>query len=94
MLLRLNFHIVSSQFRTGFIDEGVFIVQSEVVETIEDEGFFSFVTEEKSSSRKFTLILTEESHESTRVILEDDKGNFDSSPEGARFLSLLYEQLK
>ena len=92
-LQRLNFEIEVSEFRTGFIDEGVFIVKSNVVEVVEDHGFFSS-SSEKRIRRKYTLILTEEDHESTRVILEAELGDYDTSPEAAEFLKVLYEQLR
>jgi outer membrane protein assembly factor BamC len=94
VLQRLNFEILSSEFKSGFSGEGVFIVKSNVVETVVDEGFFGIGSSEKNISRNFILVVSEENHEVTRVIIEDEKGNFDSTPEGAEFLSLLFEQLK
>jgi outer membrane protein assembly factor BamC len=94
VLQRLNFEILSSEFKSGLSGEGVFIVKSNVVETVQDEGFFGIGSSEKNISRNFILVVSEENHEVTRVIIEDEKGNFDSTPEGAEFLSLLFEQLK
>ena len=94
VLRRMNFEILVSEFKSGFSSQGVFVVKSNVVETVQDEGFFGIGGSEKNISRNFNLILSEDNHETTRVIIEDDKGNFDSTPEGAEFLSLLFEQLK
>jgi outer membrane protein assembly factor BamC len=96
LLLRLNFDIESAEFKSGLSGEGSFIVKSKVVkpEPAEKKGFFSFISEPDRKNRKFTLVLSEKDHENTRLVLEDDKGNFDTSPEGAQFISLLYEHLR
>jgi outer membrane protein assembly factor BamC len=94
LLLRLNFDIELADFKSGVSGEGEFIVKSKVVEPVEDKGFFSFLSQADSKNRKFTLVLSEEDHENTRVILEDDEGNYDTSPEGSQFISLLYERLR
>ena len=96
-LERLNFEIASSQFKNdlGFVTEGVIIVNTEVTEQGEEEGgFFSFFTATEQLDRQFVLVLSPESHEWTRMNLETEKGDFDTSPEGAEFLSLLYQQIR
>ena len=94
--MRLNFDVEFAEFKSGLIgEEGAFVVKSEVVEPAdEDTGFFSFISEAKRKNRKFTLVLSAEDHETTRMTLEDDKGNFDTTPEGSQFIKLLYEQLR
>jgi outer membrane protein assembly factor BamC len=94
VLRRMNFEILVSEFKSGLSGEGVFVVKSDVVETVQGGGFFGFGSSEKDISRNFNLITSEDTPELTRVIIEDEEGNFDSSPEGAEFLSLLFEQLK
>ena len=94
VLQRLNFEILSSEFKSGLSGEGVFIVKSNVVETVQGGGFFGIGGSEKNISRRFTLVVSEENHEVTRVIIEDEKGNFDTTPEAAEFLELLFEQIK
>ena len=94
VLQRLNFEIVSSEFKSGFSGEGVFIVNSKVVETVKNEGFFGIGSSEKNISRQFILVVSEENHQLTRVIIEDEKGNFDTTPEASEFLELLFEQIK
>ena len=93
-LLRTNFEIELAEFKSGLFEEGIFIVKAEVVETEEDKGFFSFGSGDDIKTRRFTLVLSEENHEITRVIMEDEKGNFDVSPEGSEFITMLYEQVK
>lgn len=93
-LLRMNFEIEASTFKSGLSEEGDFIVRTEVADGDQDEGFFSFLGSGGSSSRRFILVLSEETHEITRLVIEDEKGNFDTTPEGAEFLSLLFEEVK
>lgn len=94
VLLRLNFDIEAAEFKSGIIGEGAFIVKSQVAEPPEETGFFSFLGTTDRKQRRFSLVLSEKDHENTRMVLEDDKGNFDTSPEGAEFISLLYEHLR
>jgi outer membrane protein assembly factor BamC len=89
----LNFEILVAEYKE-FSGEGVFVVKARVVEGEADTGLFSFGTSEEVKTRKFTLVLSEESHEATRLIIEDQKGNFDTTPAGAEFVSLLFEQIK
>ena len=91
---QINFDINHYKFKSGLSGEGVISVKSKVVTIEEDSGFFSFGSSEEESIRDFVLVLSEETHELTRVIVEDEKGQFDTTPEGAEFLTLLYEQLK
>lgn len=90
----MNFDIEVAEFTRGFGGEGVFIVKARIVETDDSQGIFSLTASEQLKSRKFTLVLTEETHELTRLIIEDRKGNFDITPSGAEFASLLLEQVK
>jgi outer membrane protein assembly factor BamC len=90
---QMNLEINFVEFKSGLSGEGVISVKSKVVEVKDDGGFFSFGSE-KDKIRDFVLVLSEETHELTRVIIEDDKGQFDTTPEGAQFITLLYEQLK
>jgi len=91
---QMNLEINHTEFQSGLSEEGVISVKSKVVAIKEDSGFFSFGSSEEKSVRDFVLVLSEETHEVTRVIVEDGKGQFDTTPEGAEFLTLLYEQLK
>ncbi|MCP4331098.1 MAG: outer membrane protein assembly factor BamC [Gammaproteobacteria bacterium] len=90
---RLNLEIDNSEFKSGLSGEGAIYVKSKVIATKSDGGFFSLGTTQDETMRDFVLVLSEETHEFTRVIIENEKGEFDTSPEGAKFLELLLEQL-
>jgi outer membrane protein assembly factor BamC len=94
LLQRMNFEIVVAEFKGPLSGRGVITVNAEIVETVENKGFFAFGDSDKRKVRKFELILSEETNQSTRVILRNPKGELDTSPEGEEFLSLLFEQIK
>jgi len=94
VLEQMNFEIDIAVFQEGFSEEGVISVKAKVVEIEGESGFFSFGSSEEVKMRDFVLVLSEETHELTRVIVEDSKGQFDTTPEGAEFILLLYEQMK
>jgi outer membrane protein assembly factor BamC len=93
-LERMNFEIVSFEFSSGLSGEGVIFIKVPTLEVTEGEGFFSFQSEEKEGEIKLTLVFSEETNQTTRLILEDAKGQFDTSPEGNEFLKLLFQQIK
>lgn len=93
-LERMNFEIIRSEFNSGFSNEGVIFVKAPTVEIESSGGFFSFQSQEKEGSMKFTLVFSEETNQSTRVILENEKGEFDTSPAGSQFLNLIYQKIK
>ena len=93
MVTQMNMEINFTEFKSGIAEEGAISVKSKVVETEESKGFFSFGST-KDKVRDFVLVLSEETHDLTRVIIEDDKGQFDTTPEGSEFLTQLYKQLK
>ena len=65
------------------------------MEAVEDTGFFSFFgSSDKRNTRRFKLLFSEETNDLTRVDLIAESGDPDSSPEGAEFLSMLFEQIK
>jgi outer membrane protein assembly factor BamC len=93
-LERMNFEIIDFEFKSGFSDEGVIMIESPTREVVEETGFFSLLSNEKGGSIKFTLVFSEETNQSTRLILEDENGELDTSPAGNEFLNLLYQKLK
>jgi len=93
-LERMNFEIDSFEFKSGLSGEGVIYVKAPTLEVTEGTGLFSFQTEENEGSIKFTLVFMEETNLSTRLILEDEKGEIETSPAGSEFLELLYEQIR
>lgn len=93
-LERLNFEIKSAEFKSGLSQEGVFIVDIDVKDSQKQGGLFSLVSAADTTRREILLILSEETHEYTRVEIENEKGEVDTSPEGAEFLALLYQNIK
>jgi len=93
-LERMNFEIVSFEFRSGLSGEGVIYIKAPTLEVTEGGGFFAFQSEEKEGEIKLTLVFSEETNQTTRMILEDDKGQFDTSPEGNEFIKLLFQKIK
>ena len=90
---RMNLEIDNSEFKSGLSGEGAIFVKSKVISTKSEGGFFSLGTTQDETIRDFVLVLSEETHEFTRVSIENEKGEFDTSPEGAEFLELILEQL-
>ena len=94
LLQRMNFEIVVAEFQGDLFKEGTLAVETETVGTVEDTGFFSFFSSDDPKTRRFKLSFTEETNDFTRVDLTDESGDPDTSPEGAEFLSMLFEQIK
>ena len=95
LLQRMNFEIVIADFERGLSGKGTLAVETETVEAVEDTGFFSFFgSSDKRNTRRFKLLFSEETNDFTRVDLIAESGDPDSSPEGAEFLSMLFEQIK
>lgn len=93
-LEQMNFEIESKEFRSGLLGEGVFMINAQVREDSNEGGFFSFVSTSQTRERRIVLVLSEESHQLTRVNIETFDGEFDTTPEGAEFMRLLYRRLK
>jgi outer membrane protein assembly factor BamC len=95
LLQRMNFEITVAEFKGELSRKGSLAVETETVETVEDTGFFSFFgNSDKRNTRRFKLSFSAETNDFTRVDLIDEAGDMDSSPEGAEFLSMLFEQIK
>ncbi len=93
-LEQLNFGIESAEFKSGLSQEGVIQVKLQVSEPDEASSLFSLESSSEPGKRTIFLILSEVSHELTRVNIEDAKGEIDTSREGAEFLKLLHQRLK
>jgi outer membrane protein assembly factor BamC len=93
-LEQMNFEITTAEFKSGLSQDGILVFNTEVVKVAEDTGFFSFGDKDERVSRRFKLELSVETNELTRVILIDPSGDPDTSPEGAEFLSMLFEEIK
>lgn len=94
-LERMNFEIAESVYKSGLVDVvGIFVVNLDVEDSNKRGGLFSLSSASEPETRQIALILSEETHELTRVEIEDIVGELDTSPEGSRFLNLLYQQIK
>jgi len=93
-LERMNFEIIDSDFKSGLSGEGVIYVRASTVDVEISEGLFGSQAEEKKESVKFTLVFIEETNQSTRLILENDKGEFDTSEAGAQLMKLVYQKVR
>jgi len=95
-LERLNFEIEKAEFKSGLSGEGMFIVATDVVEEKEDNGgFFSIFSSKKDRKvQKFFLVVSELSHEMTRVNIENSDGDLDTTPAGKELMALLFEQIR
>ena len=91
---RLNFDIDEADFKSGLFKKGTIKVNIAVATDNGESGLFSIFSSDKSKDKQFVLVLSAETDEMTRVIIETAGGKFDTSPEGAEFLTLLYQQIK
>jgi len=93
-LERLNFEVPESNMKSGLSGDGVMLVGTDIDTKVEKSGFFTFSTEYENQKKQIYLIFTEETHELTRISMEDKDGEIDNSPEAVEFLTLLKEFLK
>ena len=95
-LERMNFNIVSADIGAGLGlgKKGMITIDTDVIDTTKKGGFFSLFGSDEPKKKKLVLVISEETHELTRVTIETEQGEFDTSPEGAEFLSLLFQQIK
>jgi len=93
-LERLNFEVPSSEIRSGFSSDGVMQVITDIDTKVQKTGLFSTSSEVEIQKKEIHLIFTEESHELTRISMEDEDGEIDNSSEAVEFLTLLNEYLK
>jgi outer membrane protein assembly factor BamC len=96
-LERLNFEVEKAVFNSGltFANKGIITVNTKIQEKDTERGAFSFFsTTPEVADKKIALVVYEESNETTRVSIENAKGEFDTSQTGADFLNLLYNQIK
>ncbi|MFB3058526.1 MAG: outer membrane protein assembly factor BamC, partial [Gammaproteobacteria bacterium] len=94
-LERLNFEVISADLSrrlTGIT--GVMLVETDIEIEVDTSGFFSFSPDIKIVKMQVKLVVSEESHEITRISMETTKGDTDNSPEGVKFLTLLYQYMK
>ncbi len=94
-LERMNFEIEKAEFKSGLSGEGVITINAQVTESKKNKGLFSFFPQSGETVKKqIVVVLAEETHELTRVMIETDAGEFDTSQAGAAFLDLLYKKIR
>ena len=93
-LERLNVAIESAEFKAGILQQGFIEARIQFAGSQQEGGLFSLGSDTESGERTIFLVLSEETHELTRIDIEDAKGESDTSPEGAEFLKFLYRRLK
>jgi outer membrane protein assembly factor BamC len=91
---RLGFEVLESNMRSGLSDDGVMLVVTDIDTSVDTSGFFSITTKVEIQKKQIYLIFSEESHQLTRISVEDKEGEIDNSPEAAEFLTLLNQYLK
>jgi len=94
-LERLNFEVISADLSSGLTgNTGVMLVETDIEVEVDTSGFFSFSPNIEIVKMQVKLVLSEESHEITRISMETTSGDTDYSPEGVEFLTLLYQYMK
>ena len=94
-LERLNFEVISADLNKGLkANTGVMLVETDIEIEVDTSGFFSFSPNIEIVKMQVKLVLSEESHEITRISMETTQGDTDYSPEGVEFLTLLYQYMK
>ncbi|MFT5663273.1 MAG: outer membrane protein assembly factor BamC [Gammaproteobacteria bacterium] len=91
---RMNIEVVSSSFDSVLRTKGLIRVKTNVEEEATVGGFLSFGGETKMVKKQLILVITEESHNVTRISMQTPEGEIESSNEGVEFLTLLYQFLK
>lgn len=91
---RLNFDVISADISSGLGGKGVMLVETDIEIEVDVSGFFSFTPKIKTVKKRVNLIFSEETHEITRIDMETDEGETESSPAGIEFLALLYQHIK
>jgi len=93
-LERMNFEIAAVELK-NLTGEGAIIINAQVTEGKEDQGLFSFFSgSSETVDKQIVVVLAEETHQLTRVMIETIDGDFDTSPAGAAFLDLLYQKIR
>ena len=94
-LERLNFEVISADLSSGLTgNTGVMLVETDIEVEVDTSGFFSFSPNIEIVKMQVKLVVSEESHEITRISMETTQGDTENSAEGVEFLTLLYQYMK
>lgn len=93
---RLDIEVVNANPSSGLSGNGVVLVKT-VYETLEEsEGLLSIFSSSEPMlvQKEVVLVVSEESHELTRISLETPDGEVEESAEGLEFLTMLFEHIR
>jgi outer membrane protein assembly factor BamC len=96
-LERLNFEVISADPSSGLGltgNTGVMLVETDIEIEVDTSGIFSFSPDIKSVEMQVKLVLSEETHEITRISMEKDEDDSKIAYEEVEFLTLLYQYIK
>ena len=88
---RLGVEVTSSEASSGFSGDGVIFAKTAFLSE-EEGGFFS--ADPQVVAKQVVIVVSEETHELTRISIETPDGDPDESPEAIEFLTKLYEQIR
>lgn len=93
-LERMNFEIAAVEPK-NLSGEGAITINAQVTEDKEDQGLFSFFSRSSETvDKQIVVVVAEETHQRTRIMIETIEGDFDTSQAGAAFLDLLYQKIR
>ncbi|TDJ26756.1 MAG: outer membrane protein assembly factor BamC [Gammaproteobacteria bacterium] len=92
---RLNLEVISADLSKRLTSiTGVMLVETDIEIEVDTSGFFSFSPNIEIVKMQVKLVVSEESHEITRISMETTQGDTENSAEGVEFLTLLYQYMK
>ncbi|MCP4492229.1 MAG: outer membrane protein assembly factor BamC [Gammaproteobacteria bacterium] len=92
---RLNIEVIASDYNVGLSGDGEILIKSDFEVETKKSGFFSFFLDETEMvNRVVRLVLSEQSHELTRIGIKTRGGDVNTSPEAAEFLAILHKRIK
>ncbi|MDH5353508.1 MAG: outer membrane protein assembly factor BamC, partial [Gammaproteobacteria bacterium] len=92
-LSRLDIEVLSTNEDRGFSGDRVAIVRTNY-QIEEKSGFFSFFNKPRTVDKEIALVVSKETHNQTRISIENLSGDFDQSGEAIEFLTTIYERVK
>ncbi|MCP4430022.1 MAG: outer membrane protein assembly factor BamC [Gammaproteobacteria bacterium] len=93
---RLDVDILSANPSIGFSGAGMVSVNTLYEIEQKSSGLFSLFssTESKLTKKQVTLVVSKETHDSTRISIENSEGEVDDSSEAIEFLTMLYKHIR
>jgi outer membrane protein assembly factor BamC len=91
---RMGIEVVNSNIGGGIRVKGLIRVNTNVEEEITEGGFFSFGSTTKVAKKQVILVITEESHNVTRISMVRPDDEIENSKAGIELITLLQQFLK